>query len=88
MVTFSIEVDGIIENISVSEDFKPIYGCAEVCPIETNEKKHGGEICCMNSRKCCFFCDEELYPIVEKYSEIIQYFSPIGCGVLKENEDS
>lgn len=53
MVTFSIEVDGIIENISVSEDFKPIYGCAEVCPIET-----------------------------------IQYFSPIGCGVLKENEDS
>lgn len=61
--------NGAGEAGEVPRDFDPrSEGCAENCPIKATD---GLEICCDNSRSCCFFCLDEGCPVKREFSRTI-----------------
>lgn len=58
-----------------NKNFIPLKGCVNKCPILLKEKELNSEICCCNSRQCCFTCLNETCPIKNKYKNIIKKYN-------------
>jgi uncharacterized protein YhfF len=61
----------VVEFVCLHPDFEPRReGCGAMCPLEALPD----EICCDNSRACCFFCLDEGCPVKEIHAGIFDFF--------------